>query len=69
MSFSYKFRTLRSGNLYLSGAQLEMSAHEDEIIGVVEADAVEVNNEISMRNSPDFIDDEINDLEKPGTNK
>ena len=37
-----------------------MSAHEDEVIRVVKADATEGNDENSIRNSPDFVDDEVN---------
>ena len=58
MSFSYKFRTLRSGNFYESGT-LEMSAHEEEVTGEVEADATEGDEENSVRFSPNLFDERI----------
>ena len=59
MSFSYKFKTLRSGNTYHSGAQLEMSEYEKEVTGEVEAGATEVNEENGTRISPDLVDEKI----------
>ena len=59
MSFSYKFKTLGNGNLYKANAQLEMSAHEEEVTGKVEADATEGNDDNSVRLSPDLVDEGI----------
>ena len=49
MSFSYKFKTLRSGNSYDSRTQPEMSAHEDEATREVESETIEGSEENSMR--------------------
>ena len=43
MSFSYKFKTLRSENSYNSRAHPEISAHEEEVTGEIEANATEGN--------------------------
>ena len=59
MSFSYKFKTLRSGNPYNSRAQIEMSVHEEEVTEEVEADATEGNEENSTRFSPDLVEEKI----------
>ena len=59
MSFSYKFKTLRSGNPYDPNAQLEMSAHRKEVTGEIMADATEGNEEISVRFCPDLVDERI----------
>ena len=59
MSFSYKFKTLRSGNSYDSSAQLEIAAHEEEVTGVVELNANEGNEENRVRFSPDLVDERI----------
>ena len=48
MSVSYKFRTSRSGNLYDSKAQLEMSGHEEDVTREVEADSTEGNEKNSV---------------------
>ena len=54
MSFSYKFRTLRSGKSYDSGTQPEMSAREEEATGEVNTVIIEGNKESSIRFSPDL---------------
>ena len=59
MRFLNKFKTLRSGNSYDSNGQLEMSAHEEEVTGEVEADATEANEENSVWFSPDLSDERI----------
>ena len=59
MSFSYKFKTLRSGNSYDSNAQLEMSAYEEEVTREVEADTTEDNEENIVRFSTDLLDKKI----------
>ena len=53
MSFSHKFKTLRSGNSYDSRVQLEMS--EEEVIGEV----TESYEENSIRLSPNLVDERI----------
>ena len=58
MSFSYKFKTLRSGNPYDSKMQLEMSAHEEELTEE-EAGATEGNEENSISFSPDLVEEKI----------
>ena len=57
MSFSYKFRTLRSWNSYGSGIQPEVSAQEDEATGEVETGIEESNEENSARFFPDLVDE------------
>ena len=59
MSFSYNFKTLRSGNLYDSRTQREMSAHEVETTGEVETGIIEGCDEKSMRFSPESVDESI----------
>ena len=59
MSFSYKFKTLRSGSPYYSGAQLEMSVDEEKGTGEVEADAIEGNEGNNARVSPDLVDEMV----------
>ena len=59
MSFYYKFKTLRSGNIYDSSVQLEMSAHEKEVTGEIEIDVNGRNEENSVRFSPDMVDERI----------
>ena len=49
MSFSYKFRTLRSVNSYDSRTQREISAHGDENTGEVKTRMFEGSEENSMR--------------------
>ena len=53
VSFSYKFKTLRSGNSYDSRTRLEISAHEDEVTGEVEVYAREDNEQNGVRFSLD----------------
>ena len=57
MSFSYKFRTLRSGNSYDSRTRTELSALEDETTREVEAGEIEGNEENSMIFSPELVDE------------
>ena len=59
MSFSSKFMTLRSGNSFVSRAQPEMSAHEEEITGEVEMGTIESNEEISISSPPDLVGERI----------
>ena len=59
MSFSYKSKTLGSGNSYESNAQIEMSTHEEEVTGEVEGDATEGNEEDSVKLSPELSDEKI----------
>ena len=59
MSFSYKFRTIRSGNSYDLSTNLEMSANEEEVTGGVETDVKEGNEENSVIFSPDLVDQRI----------
>ena len=54
MTFSYKFKTLKIRNLYDSRAQIEMSAHEEEVTGEVEA-----NEENSAKFSVDLVNESI----------
>ena len=59
MSFSYKFKTLRSENSYNSRAHPEISAHEEEVTGEIEANATEGNEWNTIKFSPDFVDERI----------
>ena len=59
MGFFYKFKTLRSGNLCDSNAQLEMSEHDEEITREVEANAIEINEENSAKFSSELDDESI----------
>ena len=59
MNFSYKYMTLRSGNLYGSSAQLEKHTHEEEMAREVEVDANEGKEDNSVRFSLDLIDEKI----------
>ena len=59
MSFSYKFKTLRSGNLSDSRTQPEMLAYEGETTGEVETEIIESNEENSIRFSPELVDEKI----------
>ena len=58
MSFSYKFRTLRSGNSYNSRMQPEISTHEDETTEI-ETGIIESNEKNRMRFSPELVDERI----------
>ena len=57
MSFSNKFKTLRSGNAYDSNAQLEMSAHEEETTREVEEGANGDTEEKKSRLSRHLVDE------------
>ena len=59
MSFSYKFRTLRSGNSYDLRKQCKMSTHGDESTGEAEKGMVEGSKESSIRFSPELVDERI----------
>ena len=59
MSFSYKFKTWRSGNTNDSSAQLETSTHEEEVTGEVGVHANEGIEKNSLRFSPDLVDERI----------
>ena len=65
MSFSYKFKTLGSGNTYDSSAQPKMSPHEEELTGEVGIDTNEGNEVNSVRFSPDKVDERIKANLKP----
>ena len=58
MSFSYKFKTLRSGDLYDSRIQPEMSANGDEDTET-ETGMIEGSEENSIRFSPELVDERI----------
>ena len=59
MSFSHKFKTLRSGNSYDSRTQPEMLAHGDENTGEEETRTIEGSEKNSMRFSPELEDEKI----------
>ena len=59
LNFSYKFRTLGSGNSCDSRTQPEMSANEDEATGEVETGIIESNQENSIRFSLYVVDERI----------
>ena len=59
MSFSHKFKTLRSGNSYSSRTLPEMSSHGDENTGETETGINEGNEKNSMRFSLELIDEKI----------
>ena len=59
ISFSYKFKTLRSGNLYDSRTQPEMSAHGDENTGEAETGIIEGSEGNGMIFFPKLIDERI----------
>ena len=52
-------KTLRSGNMYDQRAQLEKSAHEENVTGEAEKDRNEGNEDNSVRPSPVMVDDRI----------
>ena len=54
MSFSYKFKTLRSGNLYDLRTQPKMSTHGDENTEA-ERRIIEGSEENSIRFSPELV--------------
>ena len=57
MSFSYKFKTLKSGNSYDSRTQSEKS--EDQTTGEVETGKIEGSEENIIRFSPELVDERI----------
>ena len=59
MSFSYQFKTMRIGKTYDSSAQLEMSAHEEEVTGEAEMDANGGNEQNNIIFSPNMVDERI----------
>ena len=59
MSFSFKLKTLTSGNSYDSRTQTEMSTHGEEATGEVETGIIEGNEENNIRFSPDLADERI----------
>ena len=60
MSFShYQFKTLGSGKLYDSGAQTEMSGHDEEVTGEVKVNASGRNEENNVGFSPELVDERI----------
>ena len=64
MSFSYRSKTLRSGNTYDSSAPSEMSAHGKEVTGGTEIGTIDENEENNVRFSTEMFDDRIKaDLE------
>ena len=56
MSFSYKFKTLRSENLHNLRTQPKMSMRRDENTGEAETGMIEGSKENSTRFSPDLVD-------------
>ena len=65
MSFSYKFETLGSANLYDSRTQPEMSAHKDETTGELETGRIEGSEENRMRFFPELVDERRKSSFKP----
>ena len=59
MSFSYNFKTLRSGNSYNSRAQIEMSVHEGKVTEEIKTGTIEGNEENGVIFSPDLVDERI----------
>ena len=59
MSFSHKFKTLRSRKNYDLQARPEMSIQEEETTMAAEMDATEGNDGTSLGFSPDMIEEEI----------
>ena len=59
MSFSYKFKTLRSGNSYDLRTQPKTSTHGDENTGEAETGVIEGSEENSIRFSPEIVDERI----------
>ena len=59
MSFSYKFKTLRSGNSYDSRTQPKMSTHGEENTGKAETRMIESRVENNIRFSPELVDERI----------
>ena len=59
MSFSQKYKTLGSGNIYDLHAHPEMSAHEEETTVATEINATEGNDGTSVSFSSDMIEERI----------
>ena len=59
MNFSYKFKTLRSGNSYDLRTQPKMSTHGDENTAEAETGIIEGSEENSVRFSPNSVDERI----------
>ena len=59
MSFSYKYKMLRSGNSYDLRTQPELSAQEKEAARELETDTIEGDEENSIRFSSDLVDERI----------
>ena len=59
MSFSYKFKTLRSGNSYDSRTHPRMSAHGDENTGEAVTGIIEGSEDNSIRFPPELVDERI----------
>ena len=59
MSFSHKFKTLRSGNSYDSKTQPEISTLGDESTGEAETGMIEGSEENGIRFSPELVDERI----------
>ena len=60
MSFSYKFKTLRSGNSYDLRTQPKMSTHGDENTGELEMGITEGSEESNIGFSPELVAESIN---------
>ena len=59
MSFSYKFKTLRSGNSYDLRTQPKLSTHGDENTREAEMESFEGSEENSIRFSSELVDKRI----------
>ena len=59
MSFSYKFKTLRSGNFYVLIAQPKISTQGDGNTGEAETVIIEGSEENSIRFFPKWVDERI----------
>ena len=59
MRFFYKLKTSRSGNSCDSNAQLEMSKPDEEVTREVEANAIEGNEENSVKFSSELVEESI----------
>ena len=59
MSFSFKFKTLRSENLYDLKTQTKMTTHGDENTGGAETGIIEGGEENNIRFFPEILDERI----------
>ena len=59
MSFSHKYRTLKSGNFYDLDARPELSAHEEQTTTTFEMNESERNIETTTGFSPEMIEEKI----------